>query len=467
MTEEKRKLLVEGFSRTIKNVFPKLGKWLNAINDPRCVQKITYHRSIMLWTGIFLFLFQLKSARSINFKLNASENFFNNFKSLFPLLGIQTDKPFERLPDYGTLNDMLKKLKPDELEEVLVKMVKRMIKKKTLEKFRLEGKYYLVAIDGSQILTFKERHCPNCLRRKIGTDEDGNPIYLYYHYVLAVKLVTPGSDGLAIPIISEFVENESPDVEKQDCEVKAFCRLLQRLKNYFPRTRICILLDSLYAQKPVFDLLKQYKFEYIVRFKKGSMPAFHGEYREYLPFFEENRAKYFNKETNKSQHYQWINNIEYKGHQLNVLECLETPGDAKNKAIDTNEYEKQGREFLWITSIPINYRNYKELANNGGRCRWKIENQGFKAQKREGYELEHAYSLDYNAIKCFYNLLQIAHTINQIIERGGRIKDITGTFGSKRNYYRMFFIAFSEYLIDEEFLNAIMQAAFQIRLDSS
>jgi hypothetical protein len=49
-------------------------------------------------------------------------------------------------------------------------------------------------------------------------------------------LVTPNK--LAIPILWEFVENQSPDVTKQDCELKAFHRLLPRFKAYFPRTVI-------------------------------------------------------------------------------------------------------------------------------------------------------------------------------------------------------------------------------------
>ena len=33
-----------------------------------------------------------------------------------------------------------------------------------------------------------------------------------------------------------------------------------------------------------------------------------------------------------------------------------------------------------------------------GRMRWKIENEGFNTQKRQGHHLEHQYSKDYRAI---------------------------------------------------------------------
>ena len=431
----------------------------------------------MFWTAIFVFLLQLKSSRNINFKLNDSKAFIKNFKTFFPLLKVQTYEPFKRFPDYGTLNDMLKELSYPHLEKVQVKMVKGMIKRRMLEKFRLMGQYYLVAIDGTQTLDFKERHCPHCLRKEIGKDEEGNPIYSYYHYVLSAKLVTPGPNALAIPIVSEFVENESQDFDKQDCELKAFYRLLPRLKSYFPRTQICLLLDSLYAREPAFNLIGKCNWQYIIRFKKGSMPAFHKEYLEYLPIYEENRAEAVIPQNHVKQKFQWVNQIEYQGHMLNVLECHETPrtskkskGGSKKKKNNTKtkKTKKRDYQFLWISSIPVNHQNYKQLSNEGGRCRWKIENQGFKVQKREGYELEHAYSFNYNAIKCFYIFLQIAHTINQIIERGGgMIKDISATFGSKQNYYQMFYTAFTEYTIEKQFVDAIVYATFQIRLDSS
>ena len=53
--------------------------------------------------------------------------------------------------------------------------------------------------------------------------------------------------------------------------------------------------------------------------------------------------------------------------------------------------------------------------------RWKIENQGFKAQKTEGYDLEHAYTNDPNSAKIFYYLLQIAHMIGQLLYHGSLI----------------------------------------------
>jgi hypothetical protein len=63
--------------------------------------------------------------------------------------------------------------------------------------------------------------------------------------------------------------------------------------------------------------------------------------------------------------------------------------------------------------------------------------------------------------------LQIAHTICQVIEKGGLIKDILKRFGSKQTFYKKFLSAYTEHLIDEGLLQQIMTTSFQIRLDSS
>lgn len=48
--------------------------------------------------------------------------------------------------------------------------------------------------------------------------------------------------------------------------------------------------------------------------------------------------------------------------------------------------------------------------------RWKIENEGFNAQKKYGYSLGHLYSKNYQALKNHYYLLQIGHMISQCME---------------------------------------------------
>lgn len=88
----------------------------------------------------------------------------------------------------------------------------------------------------------------------------------------------------------EFIENNAEDAErqkemnaeqiKQDCERKAFKRLAARMKKDFPRLLIILLCDSLYACEPVFDICKNNNWDYIIRYKEGSIPGIMEEYEK-------------------------------------------------------------------------------------------------------------------------------------------------------------------------------------------
>jgi hypothetical protein len=148
-----------------------------------------------------------------------------------------------------------------------------------------------------------------------------------------------------------------------------------------------------------------------------------------------------------------VNNIPYQGLTLRGIECLEHYPLSVCK------------KFVWITNIEINARTVSTIANYGGRSRWKIENQGFNMQKNGGYNLEHAYSKNPNAAKNYYLLLQIAHTLNQLIEKGNLIT--AAIYGSIKNltfHLRESLRTMSITAVDYERLFAV---PFQIRLNSS
>ncbi|MDE5830242.1 MAG: transposase, partial [Clostridia bacterium] len=66
-----------------------------------------------------------------------------------------------------------------------------------------------------------------------------------------------------------------------------------------------------------------------------------------------------------------------------------------------------------------------ENSINIGRKRWKIENEGFNIQKNGTFDIGHLYSKNGIAIKVHYLLIQIAHIIRQLVEKGNKaIKDL-------------------------------------------
>lgn len=74
-----------------------------------------------------------------------------------------------------------------------------------------------------------------------------------------------------------------------------------------------------------------------------------------------------------------------------------------------------------MTDLSIKNKNIEEMIYLG-RKRWKIENEGFNIQKNGTFDIGHLYSKDSTAIKVHYLMIQIAHIIRQLLEKG--IKEI-------------------------------------------
>jgi hypothetical protein len=282
---------------------------------------------------------------------------------------------------------------------------------------------------------------------------------LYYHNVLEAKLIT--QSGLALSVCSELMENDDGDcldigkeAYKQDCEIKAFKRLAPRLKAAFPQLRICVLFDSLYAAASIMDICKELGWAFCISFKEGSIPSVYQEFQSLMPMQPENRTMW---ETDTvRQNISWANNIEYRKHTINLIHC-----------IDFYKNNNEQKKFLYLTNISTTTTTVRSLANNAGRQRWKIENQGFNMQKNGGYNLEHVYSENVNAAKCFYLCLQIAHLINQLIEHGNLIENLLKRYGSLKNLSRHLLTAFTMIAVEQTDIDALFLKSFQIRLNSS
>ena len=154
-------------------------------------------------------------------------------------------------------------------------MTRTLIRKKVLYRYRLFHRYFVIAVDGTGRLTFPERHCPHCLT----ATHHGKTIY--YHPVLEAKLVLP--NGFVFSVMTEFVENPGKHPTKQDCELKAFYRLTERLKKAFPRLPICLSLDSLFACGPVMSICEDYGWKYMIVHKEEDIPYIHKEFEASCP----------------------------------------------------------------------------------------------------------------------------------------------------------------------------------------
>jgi hypothetical protein len=430
-------------ARTLAHFFPRYQIWMWDLTDTRDQEAITYGRKFLLWQGLMLFLCKLGSRRQLRFALDSPEALAN-------LNRLSGERQKTRAHS-DTVEHFLGHVPPDALENFRHKMVYRLLRMKFLDHARVGG-CLPVVIDGTGLLNFgSHRHCEHCLTRTV------NDHTAYYHHVLEAKLVT--QEGLAFSLESEFIENMDEAASKQDCELKAFVRLAQRLHDRYPQLHLCLLFDALYANGTAMQICEAYGWKYLTTFKSGSLPSLWREYEALRDQCPQNTRVIPAAGKNPRQTFRWVNGLEHtddqgRRHRVDALECRERDKDGKD------------HYFAWLTNFQVDATNVADLANRGGRCRWKIENEGFNNQKNGGFNLEHVYSTTH--YKNWYLLLQIAHMILQLVERGSLLSaPCQKLFGSIRNLAVRLLESFRNHLIPPEALDPQAAAAIQIRLNSS
>lgn len=434
--------LPDALFKTIRHFVHGFFPALTRIPDPRNPNLITYPIQVFFLVGILSFVLKIRSRRNIKYKLG-TRKFIKNLQCVGNIFYSKSHFP-DTLLHGDTLNKLMSRIPVKYSHDLRSLILRALIRSRCLEKWRILGSY-AIAIDGTGVIVYHKRHCKHCLTRKLT-----NGGIIYYHPVLEAKPVCPGL-GLALSIGTEFIENPSEYADKQDCELKAFHRLIPELRKDFPQMSICLLLDALYANERVFKLCQEQRCSYLITFKKGSMPGAWEEFQALKKLAKNQRLKLLRGK--QTQKFSWINNIDYKGRALS--------------AIEMTEIEEGEQKFgAWLSGWFVTKDNVNALVF-GGRGRWIIEN-GFNTQKNGGYELEHAFSNNSVAMKHFYIFLQIAHIFNQLLEKGSLLrKKIRQTMGSLRVFSERLWALMTETLIDEKLLRVILDRRIQIRFDSS
>jgi hypothetical protein len=398
-----RQETAEAALKVYRRMLPILLKGLSKIKDPRQTKKTKHSLTVLMIYGILMFVYNVSSLRNANKEMSLPI-FFHNMKSMFP--------EFQTMPHSDTLSRFLEKINVEEIESSMLQLFEELIKKK---KFRnhLINKRYVIAIDGTQKFMRTEKWAEECLERHVGTEKQEQ------YYVYALESVVILDNGITLPLMSEFLNNdEYKDISsnKQDCERKAFYRMAQKIKKRFPKLKVAVAMDGLYACGPVIKICRDYGWDFMLVFKEGSIKDTWREAMGLIRLTPENTIKRIC--GSRNQVYKWINDVEYtygdNGRNkviLNVVTCDET-WEETNRT--TDKTESKSTRYVWISGKKLTEDNVENRCIKIGRYRWKIENN-FLVVKHQGYQYEHCFSYNWNAMVGFHHLMKIGRFINVLL----------------------------------------------------
>lgn len=404
--EERRERQEASFEQlgVLRAQLPWLMKRLGAIPDPRHPKKTKHQLTVLLLYGLLTFVLRKASRRQANQELSRPM-FLENLRVLFP--EIQT------LPHHDTLNRVLCEMEVGELGEAHRQLLERLIRKKKFRRYLIGG-HYPVAIDGTGKLVRDEPLSMEWHERRIPGEKEQTQ-----HSVYVVEASLAFANGMTIPLMSEFLDNteDRAGADKQDCELRAFARIAKRLKEEFPKLPILMLLDGLYAKGPVMDVCRDNGWQFMIVLQDGCLPGTWEEYRGLGLLQKGNVKKHF--WGGRWQQFRWVNGIEReyedrtnhrrgKRQVVHVVVCEET---WEQIAPGASEPITKKTKHAWLSSEPLRAGNVHERCNLGARHRWGIE-EGFLVEKHHGYQYEHCFSWNWQAMKGYHHLMRLAHALN-------------------------------------------------------
>jgi hypothetical protein len=224
-----------------------------------------------------------------------------------------------------TTNDLFMLLDFTEMEKIRCSLISRLIEKRVLHKFRFFKEYSHIAIDATGTCNRGENPPKDIVTHALKKESKNGKVT---YYTLLLEAVPVCKNGMTIPLMTEWIANDTladvkPDCDskdfKQDCESKAFKRMAERLKKYFPRLNVCILADGLYSNVSIMNICREYGWKYITVFKDGNLSSVWQEVESLLPL--SGGASSSRQHTSDSTHwitrnFRWIKNLEHQKHSF-------------------------------------------------------------------------------------------------------------------------------------------------------
>jgi hypothetical protein len=382
--------------RVVRAVFPRLNDWLNRLPDPRLQELCLYAAAHLWWQIIATFLSRKGSRNGYDEQRQAGAAAWN----MGALCGQTAEDPrFEGAPTVTCSDNAAhhaSRVDSERVARIPVLMFRDLLERRLFDGVRLFDHWYVLVVDGS----VKEK-CRQGFHEG-GKSSTGDA---RYRYVLQLSVIGP--EGTLFPLMHEEMDMQNPQTEKEDCELKSFQRLSQRLKKEFPRLPICLVADALYACQPIVVICQQFDWKYVLTLKEGRQPTTWDETIRLLPLNRSNHLRCRLGQDGKGgqQDFRWVEDVMLGEHQTNVILSGEITAETATL-------------YAYITNFSnLSPARVAVVVNSGGRERHLIEDT-FNTQKNNGIGLEHVFCAQATASKNYYTMMQVAQVLWIITCRG-------------------------------------------------
>jgi hypothetical protein len=393
MKEEKSGIFENLKSIIIENI-------KNIKDDRRQRSDLKYSFKDIILGAFSLFYFQNNSWLQFQTQMQTASG-KNNAKTLFDI---------ENIPVDNHIRNILDKVEPKSFKKIYDDIVVECQRLGILNQFVFMKEYLLVALDGTHYHSSKNIKCQCCQTKKDSKTGETS----YFHTAITPTIVHPKLKKV-IALFQEFISNNDGD-KKQDCEVNASKRWLDKFTLFASQYKLIILGDDLYSRVPMIKKIVEKGHSFILVCKETSHKIL---YEQVETFKLANSHKTF---TTTRMHngkkqiliYSFINELLLTASTTNNTEVNWC------ELVITNLDGKQLHCFSFVTDLKITPNNIQEIIE-AGRTRWKIENENNNILKTKGYNLEHNFGhgdkyLSQNL--CSLNILAfLFHTIQELYDQ--------------------------------------------------
>lgn len=403
-------------------LYAKLHRWFSEVKDT-----VAGYPQIklgdVLMSGFAMFSLKQPSLLAFDRKRKAEEH---NLKSIYGMGQIPCDTQ---------LRTRLDVVHPDLLRPAFKAVFTQAQRGKVLEQFVFMKGCYLISLDGSGYFSSEKLFSPYCLQKT--SSKTGKTTY--YLQTLAAVIVHPLQKEV-IPLPPEPISNQDGQT-KNDCERNAARRWLGKFRKDHPRLKAIVTEDGLSSNAPHIRDLKAHRCHFILGVKEGDHTYLASYLKQAVEKGKATEHDMADKVDARIHHFfRFFNNAPLNQSnqdlRVNVLEYWELKAD-------------NTKYFCWITDFKITRRNAYQIMQ-GGRTRWKVENETLNTLKNQGYNFEHNYGPGQKFLSTiFVSLMMLAFLVDQVQQIACPVfRTAWKKAGCKRELWEKIRAAFHFFLLD-------------------